>query len=310
MKKIIRSILFAFTALLIISGVIYFLFPGVFLSAAVQAARFSAGVTMDKVAVDGHEWPFLEGGSGDTVILLHGFGMSKDFWGELLPALTKDYHVIVPDLPGFGENSPPKNCTRYIPTQVQGVRAFVEAKSVKNFFLIGFSLGGGIAAWYAGEYPTEVKGLVLIDPIGVDTGAVSELEKMMGEGEKPLLFRNVADYDRLMALAYHQPPQIPGHLKRYFAALGSESYGVHEKIFDDLDKGARDILRKRLGSIRASTLVVWGERDRIFDVSTAHVFNRGIAGSRVLIVRDAGHMVYLDKPAETVPGIVAFLQGL
>ncbi|PKL39911.1 MAG: hypothetical protein CVV44_06730 [Spirochaetae bacterium HGW-Spirochaetae-1] len=310
MKKFFRSFVITVVVLLILVTGIYFLFPGMVLSAAVGMARWQAGVTEKTINVGDRTWHYLEGGSGPTVLLLHGFAMNKDFWGEMVPALTEHYRIIAPDLPGFGENSLIGNECCDLPVQSKRVHDFTESIKLKEYLLVGFSMGGGIAAWYASEYPGEVKGLVLIDPFGLNTEAVSDMEKLIAVGEKPFVFKNIAGYERLTALAYHNPPEIPGHFKRYVAALRAERYDTQEKIFDDLVTGGIDVLRNRLNKIRAGTLVVWGDRDRIFDVSTAHVFNRGIAGSRVLIIRDAGHMVYLEKPEETVPAIVAFLQGL
>jgi len=309
MKKFLaRFIIFLCIIIIFLAG-IYFLSPGTVIALSTRSARWKAGVEVKTVAVGDHTWPYLTGGKGYPVLMLHGFGMHKDFWGELTPALTKQYRVVIPDLPGFGENSRIKTAVYDLPQQAKRVREFVKKIGLEKFYLIGFSMGGGIAAYYAGEYPDSVKGLVLIDALGIDTPGESDFEKLYKAGEKPLLVKNVEQFNRVMAIGYLEPPKVPGHIKKYLAAMGAKDYDFHEKIFDDLGKGGANVLENRLGKIQARTLILWGDKDRIFDAATASAFKHGIRDSRMVIVKGSGHMVYIEKPDEAVKAVIDFFAG-
>ena len=82
---------------------LYFLFPGVALRFAMGLARRIGRLHLREVEVDGHRLPYLEGGQGEPLLLLHGFGGNKDHWTMIAPHLTPHFHVYAPDLPGFGD---------------------------------------------------------------------------------------------------------------------------------------------------------------------------------------------------------------
>ena len=65
----------------------------------------SAGLVKKEIQVDSHRIVYLEGGQGETVLLLHGFAGNKDNWTYFAEPLIRDYHVVIPDLAGFGEST-------------------------------------------------------------------------------------------------------------------------------------------------------------------------------------------------------------
>jgi pimeloyl-ACP methyl ester carboxylesterase len=89
-----------------------------------------------------HTIVYLEGGRGESVLLLHGFGADKDNWNLFSRYLTKRYHVIAPDLPVFGESSKIWSDQYNISAQVERVHDFVKQLGLKSFHLAGNSMGG------------------------------------------------------------------------------------------------------------------------------------------------------------------------
>src|SRR5271157_2710872 len=83
---------------------LYFLFPETVFKLVMDIQRRSADLVKKEVQVDDHKIVYLEGGKGETVVLLHGFGAHKDFWTACAKYL-KGYHLVIPDIPGFGECS-------------------------------------------------------------------------------------------------------------------------------------------------------------------------------------------------------------
>lgn len=307
MKRLLKWLALIFVSCAGILFLIYFLFPGLVIDFSIWSARRSAGVVSKEAPGEGFRWPYLEGGNGETVVLFHGFGMSGDLWGDLLPALSKKFRVVTPDMPGFGNNTRVKEASYDLKGQAHLLDRFLGRLGLKTFHLVGFSMGGGVAAWYAAEFPGKVRKLVLIDAFGVKASKKTDTEKALDRGEKLLVFRTVAEYDALMALAYFKAPDIPGHIKRHIATLGAKDYDFHRMIFDSLGKDGLGVNEMRLGRINAPTLVLWGAEDRIFDVSCAEKYCAGIKNCSKVIVSGSGHMVYIEKAGESVRAVMSFL---
>jgi pimeloyl-ACP methyl ester carboxylesterase len=109
-----------------------------------------------------------EVGAGATVVFLHGAWTDSDEWLPLLEHLGKPFHCIAPDLLGFGESDRPKKCHYSIELEVDVLSELLDTLGVRSCYLVGHSLGGWIAASYALRYPEQVKGMVLINPEGVE----------------------------------------------------------------------------------------------------------------------------------------------
>lgn len=110
---------------------------------------------------------YRDTGTGHPLLLLHANpGDSRDF-DAVIPTLAEDYRVIAPDWPGYGLSTfkqPPEElvATDYRPI----LKAFIEALDLADLSLVGNSLGGNAAAWYAAEHPERVRSLVLVSPGG------------------------------------------------------------------------------------------------------------------------------------------------
>ena len=161
MRKGVKIFLIAFLVVTLVSGGIFYFAPGLVLKSATLLMRWQAGVRKKEVIVDGHRLVYLEGGAGETILFVHGFGMDKDRWGPFLKGFNGSYRMVVPDLPGFGETPPLSSGGYDIPSQVRRLNRFVERTGLKNFHLVGISMGGYISAYYASEYPEKVKSLAL-----------------------------------------------------------------------------------------------------------------------------------------------------
>jgi len=141
MKKIF--ILTPLIILLCLFGV-YFLFPGVMFDLLKTAERSAAGLKQHSVYVEGLRIEYLEGGKGDTLVLLHGFGANKDNWTRFGKYLTSHFRVIAPDLTGFGESSPDPDGNYTIRVQAERIKAFIRALGIKPLHLGGNSMEDNI----------------------------------------------------------------------------------------------------------------------------------------------------------------------
>ena len=111
--------------------------------------------------VNGIQLHYVMGGKGDPVVLLHGWPETWYGWHHVMPALAKNYTVIVPDLPGLGDSKPPTGYDGK--TVAEDIHQLVTQLGYKTAYLVGHDIGTQIAYSYAAAHPREVKRLVVID---------------------------------------------------------------------------------------------------------------------------------------------------
>src|SRR3546814_2907816 len=126
---------------------LYFLFPGRLVALMRSLVRRRGRLVRKSIAVDGRVWPYLEGGdrSKPALVMVHGFGADKDHWTFYAPWLTKDYRLIAPDLPGFGENDRDGELLFDVASQAARLKGFLDALGIERPHLGGNSLGGWLA---------------------------------------------------------------------------------------------------------------------------------------------------------------------
>ncbi len=305
-------ILLGVAIVLVLGLAIYFWFPGLIVETMKHYARWRAGLTRQEIHVDDHRWAYLTGGQGEPVVIVHGFGGDKYHWVTFLTPFDRArYRVIVPDLPGFGENSRLLAVSYDVPSQVERLHRFVEQMGIGPFHLIGVSMGGCIAGYYASEYPEEVRSLALVDAAGVKGCLPSDMEKReQDKGKRIFLVSNPDEFEELMAFLFHNPPEFPKPFRAYFARQAELRYKFNIKIINDLKEIYKILLDDRLPLIQAPTLVIWGAEDRIFHISSAVVFKKGIKDCQTFILEECGHLPYLEKPAVTREAYWRFVSEL
>jgi abhydrolase domain-containing protein 6 len=275
---------------------------------SIEGQRRDANLTIKSVNIPDFKIVYAEGGTGDTIVFVHGFGGSKDRWLKIAKYFTTNYRVIMLDLPGFGDSSKPQDAKYNIMSQVERLNLFVNELRLTKFHLVGNSMGGAIASSYAATYPQMVKTLALFDAAGVKTPVKSELGLLLEKGENPLAIKDPDDYDKLLKLAYFNPPHIPSFVKRYLAKQEIETEPLNKKIFSDI---STDVLstENKLNKITAPTLIVWGDSDKLIDISSVPIFEKNIKNSKSVIIKECGHMPHMEKPAETASIYQDFLNG-
>ena len=311
MPRLIKGILMTIIFLVLSGSVFYYCFPGFILESAKHALRFWAGLERRDVQVDDHHWVYLDGGKGETILFVHGFGAEKDRWGTFLPAFSKSYRLIVPDLPGFGENSRIASAKFDIPSQVKRLSRFVEAIGLDRFHVVGISMGGYISAYYASEHPEKVKSLCLMDASGVDSSIPSDLwQQHQKDGGIPFLYRTTDEFNDLMGLLFYRPPWLPGRFKDYMVQQGDRDYDFRKKILREMVEGGMNLLENRLPKIQARALIIWGANDRIVHVSSVEKFQEGLKNYHTVILEQCGHIPYFEKAKETRQAYRRFLASL
>ncbi|MBP6496959.1 MAG: alpha/beta hydrolase, partial [Psychrobacter sp.] len=189
---------------------------------AVKALTLSSG---DKIV-------YAENGNvaGEPLLLIHGFGGNKDNFTRIARQL-ESYHLIIPDLLGFGESSKPMTADYRADAQATRLHELLQTKGLtSNIHVGGNSMGGAISVAYAAKYPKEVKSLWLIDSAGFwSAGVPKSLEGATLENN-PLLINKTEDFYNMYDFVMSKPPYIPKSVKAVFAQERIANKALESKI--------------------------------------------------------------------------------
>ena len=305
MKKLLIAVLVVIVAVVI--G--YYAFPEKVAGYMIDAARSKAGLIKKEIKIDDHNIVYLEGGKGPTILLLHGYTGDKDNWIMFAPYLTKNYHVVIPDIPGYGESSMIEAASYDLSNQMSRLHKFTQALELKKFHIAGNSMGGFFAGTYAVRFPDEIISLGLFNAAGVTSLEKSTVMKMMEKGENPLVLKDANDVPRLMALVFVKQPTLPYPIVKVMINTALVNRKFYEKELKELGLDFLS-LEKDLPKIKAQTLILWGEQDKIIDVSSVPVFEKGLKNHKTVIIKDCGHIPMLEKPQETATHYIDFIKGI
>lgn len=299
--------LLAAALLAIVLGVVGFVYL-----APVQATRFAldaerqyAGLTRKEIVLaDGFHYVYLEGGQGEALMLLHGFGADKDNFTRVAHWLTPHYRVIAPDLLGFGESAHPAQADYAPRAQAERLRDLVRALGIKTLHLGGNSMGGQIALTYAASHPNEVTSLWLIDPAGIWSAPKGELAKLIGEqGRNPLIAKTEEEFAYTFSFVMTNPPFIPRPMLDVMAQVPINNVALAERIFKVI---VADSVEQRVTGLSAPALIVWGDQDRAINVATAEILHKLMPRSQVVIMHDAGHLPMVERPQQSAADYLRF----
>ena len=267
--------------------------------------RSRAGLQRKEVTLgDGTHVVWLEGGNGEPLVLVHGFGADKDNFTRVARFLTPHYRVIVPDLVGFGESAHRADVDYHYAAQAERLHAFVQALGLTRIDLGGNSMGGGIAMSYAAQHPQDVASLWLIDCAGIAEAPPSELARIVTTtGANPLLIAQESDYPAFIKFVMSDPPWIPGSVMDVLARERIANQALERQVFQQI---ATDSVSAAVAGLKTPTLVVWGEEDRALSVGTVPVLQKLLPNAQAIVMPHVGHAPMIERPEESAADYVRF----
>ena len=304
------NILITAAVLIVVVVIFRFVYPRQFLRLVLLAMRRVAGFRTRSVAFNGTDWPYLAGGpeSGEVLVLLHGFSGDKDNWLMYARCLRKNYRVIVPDLPGFGDNARDPNADYHMDAQARWLLAFVDAMGIDRFHLGGNSMGGYITLRFVLAYADRILSLALLDSAGVLGDTKSELQIATENGESLLTISSPEEFDRLLAFIVYRPLPLPGFIKQpYCDDLIAHRPFLEEIFWPMAEEMQTQPLNDQLHTIAAPALVIWGRNDRLIDVSCVDVLKANIPNNHCVVFEETGHVPMLERPLESAAVHAQFL---
>lgn len=247
---------------------------------------------------------------GPALILLHGFGSSLHTWEPWARALSSEYRVIRLDMPGAGLSAPDPDGDYSDARSMRVLTAVMDHFGIAKASLIGNSMGGKIAWKFAATFPVRVDKLVLVSPDG-----------FAAPGEQYGKRQPVPSMVRLMRYVLPKP----------LLKMNLEpAYGDTARLTDDivtryhdllLGSGNRDAMIARmeqaelvqpeplLRSIKAATLLLWGQRDGMIPLANADDYLKALPNGKLVVLPGIGHLPQEEAPETSLVPVKQFLAG-
>ena len=248
--------------------------------------------------------------TGEPLLLIHGFGGNKDNFTRIANQLDS-YHLIIPDLLGFGNSSKPMAADYRADAQAERLHELLQAKGVaSNIHVAGNSMGGAISVAYAAKYPQDVKSLWLIDSAGFwSAGLPKSLEGATLENN-PLLINKTEDIYGLYNFVMYKPPYIPKSVKAVFAQERIANKELDAKILEQIVMDNVEERAKVIAEYDIPTLVVWGDKDRVIKPETTELIKDIIPQAEVIMMPNIGHVPMIEAVKQTASDYKKFRAGL
>jgi len=243
-------------------------------------------------------------GKGPPILYLHGpWGLAPD--RAFVGCLAETHTVFAPRFPGTsrGDEEAVHALDSWLDLVVYHGE-LIDRLALEAPALVGHSVGGLVAAEFAAAAPRSVGRLVLIDPVGLwrDDLPVKNWMVLNDVERRPSLF---ADPDGEAAARFFAMPKDPAERIDTLAQLIWAQACTGKFVWPIPDRG----LKQRIHRIAAPTLIVWGKADRIIAPDYAQEFTARIAGARVALIDDAGHLPQLERPDAVATAVQGFLGG-
>lgn len=268
--------------------------------------------------VHGYRRGFLMGGSGPAILLIHGIGDTADTWSEVLEPLSRRFTVIAPDLLGHGRSDKPR-ADYSVAAYANGMRDLITVLGIDRVTVVGHSLGGGVAAQFAYQYPEHCERLVLVSSGGVGRTVNPALRLAAVPGAELVLpALGLRPVRRALGWA--------GTAVRRLGVMPAEDVEGIVTALDRLpDRGARQALVRTLRAAvdwrgqcitmldRAylaeglPVLLVWGRRDAVIPFGHALAAHQAMPGSRLEVFDDAGHFPHHSDPRRFLEVLTSFI---
>ncbi len=237
---------------------------------------------------------YIEKGKGNPIILLHGLFGALSNWKTVVNEFSKNHRVIIPKIPLTEINVKEAN----LESLTNFVKRFIDKMKLKNFILIGNSLGGHIGLIYTILHPKKVKKLIL-------TGSSGLYENSFGGS-----FPKSGDYnyinDRVNHTFYNPNILSKKYIDDVFNTLNDNAKCLN--IITIARSAQRNNLAKKLYKITCPTLLVWGLNDTITPPSVAHQFHKLIPKSRLKFIDKCCHAPMMESPAKFNQLIKPFIE--
>jgi len=237
------------------------------------------------VNINGIDVYYEQIGSGDDLVILHGWGYGGELLSGLANAVSDTYRVTLIDMPGNGKTKEPQNkITVYDYGEI--LYSTLEALNIKSAYFLGHSFGCRLLILLASKHPERVKKLLLCGAAGIRD------KRTAGYYFKTLCYKAAKLFVKTFA---------PKKYAKWRQSKGSEDY---KKLSDNMKATFSSIVNEDLTyllkDIKAPTFLIFGENDTATPVWMAEVMEKNIPDCAKIIYRGRTHYAFLEEPSRTV----------
>jgi len=250
---------------------------------------------------NGIQTNYLEAGKGDeTVVLIHGSGpgvTSYANWRVVVPALAEDFHVVAPDMVGFGYSDRPKDVTYGLQTWADQTVGLMDTLGIAKAHLVGNSFGGAIALRIAAQHPDRVDKLVLMGSMGVPFEITEGLERVWGYEPSFENMRKVLDvfaYSRELVNDELAKVRYEGSVQPGFQEAFSAMFPAPRQRWVEAMVTPDEEIRK----LTHRTLIVHGREDQVIPVANSYKLEGLIDNADLAVFSHCGHWSMIERTAD------------
>lgn len=244
-----------------------------------------------------------------AVLALHGFGRWGGDFSRLQAACDPSWQVLAPDLPGWGQSPRDSHADYGYAAQAERLAAQMRAAHPEGVFLVGHSMGGGIAVMLAAQHPTWVRGLLLLAPGGA-RHAETPFSRAVHAGEQPFHVITADDAARVHALIYSQTGVAAEPLTDAVRQRmsGRPDLPFEQRVLDAIARDKQSLKPSRMAKrVACPVRVMVGEQDRVIHPSVAVSYQKTMPHAKVTTLAGCGHMLMheaIDEVRDALSALV------
>ena len=265
--------------------------------------RIDVSVELSQTMAGTVKTAFLSAGDGFPVICLHGAGAGAVTWYPSIGAISKNFHVIAPDIVGYGESDKPDGAydRAYFS---KWLKTFLAALNIPKAHFVGLSQGGAIAIQFVLDHPEMVDKLVLVDTGGL--GAQPSLASFIGMLWLNTFPSSLANrfYSRYLLFDPGNRDANHGH----YSVEVLKRVGGKKAFRQGRGAAVSAVPADSLRQIEKDTLIIWGENDRLFPMEYGEAAAKVIPNARLHRIPNAGHLPQMDQPEVFNEALCDFLK--
>ena len=261
---------------------------------------------MKSIRIDNIQTAYTDSGAGRPVVLIHGYPFNRSLWNEQVAALSNDYRVIAPDLRGFGESDASAG-TATMNRLAQDVALLLDHLEIARATIAGLSMGGYVALAFYKQFASRVRALILADTRAqADTEEAKQTRAQQAEKALTEGMAGIADAMLPKLLTPETVSKRPEIVKRVRdMMLKTKPEGAAAALRGMAD---RDDQSSLLSKISVPALILVGAEDAITPLADSAKMNEAIAGSRLVVLENAGHVSNLERTEEFNQALLDFLK--
>lgn len=282
----------------------------------------SYGFTAKQVQLDSLQINYVEAGKGETVIMIHGLGGNASHWKKNIETLSRKFHCIAVDLPGYGNSSTVErgDADTQLDFYAEVIASLLKKLKIPTASVMGHSMGGQVSIILALTYPALVNKLVLVAPAGLETFTAAEANVLTGYANTAFYMAqdSAAIAKTYRANFFRMPDAAEGLIKERIALKQCAGFEMYCR---QIPMGVKGMLAHpvidELKKISQRVLVLYGEEDALIPnkflhpsltVTAVAAMAKSIPRSSIRMIPEAGHLLQYEKPEAVNEAVIQFLQ--